>query len=75
MRQKILILLISLLYVTNSNAQAPGNIPYGDPQPLTLTPTNIVIYIIIPVLIIVAVILIRRRNKKNIKKNSESKPD
>ncbi len=72
MKKILLISILALFTIIAGRAQAPGNIPYGEPKQLELTPFNIILYFVIPVLLFVALILIRRkRNKEKDKKSNE----
>jgi len=68
MKKKLFILIVAFFSMIAGKAQAPGNVPYGEPKQLELTPFNIVVFIVVPVLLFIALILIRRK-KKNDKKS------
>lgn len=65
MKKKLFILIVAFFSIISGKAQAPGNIPYGEPKQLALTPFNIIVYFVVPVLLFVALILIRRKRKKD----------
>jgi hypothetical protein len=50
-------------------SQAPDGVPYGDPEPLELTPFNIILYIVVPVLLFVVLFLYRKSLKKKQRKD------
>jgi len=71
MLRKQTILLFFLVLWTFVKAQAPDIIPYGEPEPLEFTLTNIIVFIVIPVLIIIAYIFYRKNRKKQQRKKHE----
>ena len=64
MKKKLFILFVAFLNTVTGKAQAPGNVPYGEPAPLELTPANIIFFIVLPILLFVALIIIRRKKRK-----------
>jgi hypothetical protein len=67
-KKQISILFFILTSGILAEAQAPDVVPYGQPDPLELTPANIIFFFVLPVLLFIALIIIRKK-KKN-KKNS-----
>lgn len=55
--------ILLLIFSTLLFAQAPGGVPYGDPEPVEWDLFNVILLIGIPVLILV-VYFWRKRNKK-----------
>lgn len=54
-----------LLFVTAlAMAQAPSGIPTGKADPLELTLTNIIVFIVLPVVIVILYIYWRRKKRK-----------
>ncbi len=54
-----------LLFVTAvAMAQVPSGIPSGTPEPLELTLTNIIVFIVLPVIIVILYIYWRRKKRK-----------
>ena len=45
-------------------AQAPSGIPSGQPEPLELNLTNIIVFIVLPVIILILYIYWRRNKRK-----------
>lgn len=70
MYRKLISGMFFILLRIQSGAQAPEFVPYGEPEPLELTLTNIIVFIVIPVLIIFGYFLYRRKRNDNRKKNS-----
>lgn len=64
MKQKYFLLLIAIILTIISNGQAPGHVPYSNPEQVELTPLNIFFYIIVPILILIAFLIMRRKMKK-----------
>jgi hypothetical protein len=64
MKAKQLILYFFLFEAILSKAQAPGHVPYGEPDQLELTPANILFFIVLPILLFVAFYVLRRKKKK-----------
>jgi len=64
--RKIKWTLLFVLIINSVIAQAPDMVPYGEPEPLELTPFNIILYIVVPVIIFAALVImrLRQRNKK-----------
>jgi len=56
----ILMLFISFL----SEAQAPGGVPYGQPEPVEFDLFNTIILIVLPILLIIFYFWYRARKKK-----------
>ncbi|WP_340112908.1 hypothetical protein [Maribellus mangrovi] len=63
MLKKSGLFILLLVFSTLLFAQAPGGVPYGDPEPVEWDLFNVILLIGIPVLILV-VYFWRKRNKK-----------
>jgi membrane protein DedA with SNARE-associated domain len=56
----ILMLFLSVLSV----AQAPGGVPYGEPDPVEWDLFNVILLIVIPVVVLLVYLWRRRKKKK-----------
>ena len=74
MLRKTTILFLFTLFWNFVYAQAPDIIPYGESEQLELTPTNIIVYIVIPALIVIGYLFYRKkqREKEREERNQKS---
>lgn len=64
MIKKAAIFTFLLLVTAVVMAQVPSGIPSGTPEPLELTLTNIIVFIVLPVIIVILYIYWRRKKRK-----------
>lgn len=64
MLKKYGIIIVSLFMSVLAEAQAPGGIPYGEPQKVNFNLFNTILLIVIPVLLVVFYFWYRNRKKK-----------
>ncbi len=67
MKKKILGLVFSILPVF-SFAQTPDMYPPPEPEPVEITPLNIVLFVVLPILLVIVFVLYRRWARKKHKK-------
>lgn len=64
MLRKTTILFLLLLFWNFIQAQAPDIIPYGESDKIEFTPTNIIVYIVLPVLIVIGYFYYRKKQRE-----------
>ncbi|MFV0594031.1 MAG: hypothetical protein ACK5M7_21850 [Draconibacterium sp.] len=62
MISKLYLLILTFLFSLATFAQAPGGVPYGEPEPVKWDLANIVLLIVIPVVILF--VYFKRKKKK-----------
>ena len=61
--RKTVSLFLGIMTTFSTFAQAPGGVPYGNPEPVEWDLFNVILLIIIPVVILL-IYFLRKRNKK-----------
>ena len=64
MVRKTTILFLFTLFWNFVSAQAPDIIPYGESDKIEFTPTNIIVYIVLPVLIVIGYLYYRKKQRE-----------
>ncbi len=64
MKRKLMTFLALLITALTASGQTPEMYPPPVPEPLELTPLNVILYIVIPVLLVIFLIYYRRRKRK-----------
>ena len=63
-KKLIFLFLIQIAATALSLAQAPGGVPYANPEPVDFNLFNTILLIVVPVLIFIIFFWYRRRRKK-----------
>jgi hypothetical protein len=64
MLRKSGIFILMLFFSVLSIAQAPGGVPYGEPEPVEWDLFNVILLIVIPVLVLLVYLWRRHKHKK-----------
>jgi len=62
--RKLSFLILMFTFWLQSQAQAPGGVPYGEPEPVEFDLFNTIILIVLPILLIIFYFWYRTRKKK-----------
>jgi|GEM_PF-1864497 len=61
---KITFVILMITFWFESQAQAPGGVPYGEPKAVEFDLFNTILLIVVPVLLIIFYLWYRRRKKR-----------
>lgn len=62
--KKIILIFTCFIPVLIANAQVPDLLPSGEPEPIELTPFNIIVYIVFPIIIFIIYFWYRKSKRK-----------
>jgi heme/copper-type cytochrome/quinol oxidase subunit 2 len=68
MTRKIFLPVSFVILWIHSYSQAPGHVPYGEPEPVEFDLFNIILLIVTPVILIIIYILFQRKKNKKKRK-------